>query len=69
MLQLHVSLHPDITVLQETSVEQVSEISYLFEELTKCCAAVRVWDIVGEDKTLKGEYKVISGRMWVNYCP
>ncbi len=27
--------------------------------------AVRVWDTVGEDQTLKGEYKVISGRMYV----
>ncbi|KIY48073.1 WD40 repeat-like protein [Fistulina hepatica ATCC 64428] len=25
--------------------------------------AVRVWDIVGEDQALKGEYKVISGRI------
>jgi hypothetical protein len=24
---------------------------------------VRVWDTVGEDQTLKGEYKVISGKM------
>ncbi len=27
--------------------------------------AVRVWDTVGEDRTLKGEYKVIGGRMSV----
>lgn len=26
---------------------------------------VRVWDTMGEDQTLKGEYKVISGRMYV----
>lgn len=26
---------------------------------------VRVWDTVGEDQVLKGEYKVISGRMYV----
>ena len=26
---------------------------------------VRVWDTVGEDQTLKGEYKVISGRVSV----
>lgn len=24
---------------------------------------VRIWDTVGEDQTLKGEYKVISGKM------
>ena len=28
---------------------------------------VRVWDTVGEDQTLKGEYKVISGRMCVQF--
>lgn len=27
---------------------------------------VRIWDIVGEDQTLKGEYKVISGAMQVS---
>ncbi len=27
--------------------------------------AVRVWDTVSEDQTLRGEYKVISGRMYV----
>ena len=26
---------------------------------------VKIWDIVGEDQTLKGEYKVISGRVCV----
>ena len=26
---------------------------------------VRVWDTIGEDKTLKGEYKVLAGRMYV----
>ena len=26
--------------------------------------AVRVWDTVGEDQSLKGEYKAISGRMY-----
>jgi len=25
---------------------------------------VKVWDTVGEDKTLKGEYKVLAGRMY-----
>lgn len=27
--------------------------------------AVRIWDTVGEDQSLKGEYRVISGRMYV----
>lgn len=27
--------------------------------------SVRVWDMVGEDQTLKGEYKVIGGRVCV----
>ena len=26
---------------------------------------MRVWDTVGEDQTLKGEYKIISGRVYV----
>jgi len=26
---------------------------------------VKVWDIVGEDQTMKGDYKVLSGRMCV----
>jgi hypothetical protein len=26
--------------------------------------AVRVWDTVGEDQSLKGEYRAISGRMY-----
>jgi hypothetical protein len=29
--------------------------------------AVRVWDVVGEDQVLKGEYKVISGKMCVTF--
>ena len=28
-------------------------------------ASVRIWDIVGEDQVEKGEYKVISGKMYV----
>ena len=30
---------------------------------TLCFWLVRIWDTVGEDQTLKGEYKVISGKM------
>ena len=26
---------------------------------------VKVWDTVGEDKVLKGEYKVLAGKMYV----
>ena len=29
------------------------------------CTLVKVWDAVGEDQTLKGEYKVVSGRVYV----
>lgn len=25
---------------------------------------VKVWDTIGEDKTLKGEYKALAGRMY-----
>lgn len=27
---------------------------------------VKVWDTVGEDKGLKGEYKVLAGKMYVD---
>lgn len=27
---------------------------------------VNIWDVVGEDQVLKGEYKVISGRMYAS---
>lgn len=27
---------------------------------------VNVWDVVGEDQVLKGEYRVISGRMYAS---
>jgi len=26
--------------------------------------SVKIWDTIGEDKTLKGEYKVLAGRMY-----
>jgi hypothetical protein len=26
---------------------------------------VNIWDVVGEDQIVKGEYKVISGRVYV----
>ena len=28
--------------------------------------SVRIWDTVGEDQTLKGEYKALSGRVLVH---
>jgi hypothetical protein len=34
-----------------------------------CCPSkVRVWDTVGGEQILKGEYKVISGKMCVIFC-
>ena len=27
--------------------------------------SVKVWDVIGEDKVLKGEYKVLAGKMYV----
>jgi len=35
-----------------------SDVLTLFEP-------VKVWDTIGEDRTLKGEYKVLAGRMYV----
>lgn len=48
--------------VQNTTVARISPSSYY------CASAdvggtVRIWDTVGEDQTLKGEYKVISGRI------
>ncbi|KAJ3840032.1 WD40 repeat-like protein [Lentinula raphanica] len=48
--------------IQNASVARISPSGYY-------CASgdaggtVRVWDVVGEEQTLKGEYKVISGRI------
>ena len=28
---------------------------------------VKVWDTVGEDKVLKGEYKILAGKMYVDF--
>jgi hypothetical protein len=39
----------------------------LFEPWGLLSHAVRIWDIVGEDQALKGEYKVISGKMCVAF--
>ena len=34
-----------------------------------CCPSkVRIWDTVGDEQILKGEYKVISGKMCVIFC-
>jgi hypothetical protein len=30
---------------------------------------VNIWDVVGEDQVVKGEYKVISGRVYVIFSP
>ncbi|KAI9438566.1 WD40 repeat-like protein [Lactarius indigo] len=48
--------------VQNTTVARISPTGYY------CASAdsfgtVRIWDIVGEDQTLKGEYKVLSGKI------
>jgi hypothetical protein len=47
------------------SLEPVSYFSMALGTSKGIVLAVKVWDTVGEDQTLKGEYKVISGRMYV----
>lgn len=60
----HAYLQRATTVLLLTRLEPVrvdfsiaAGSFYLFHE------PVRIWDIVGEDQVLKGEYKALTGRM------
>jgi hypothetical protein len=64
--QLWLGSHPpDTTAHRGISLGQVSSYSVTLNipYLRYVVLAVKVWDIVGEDRTLKGEYKVLSGRM------
>jgi hypothetical protein len=51
-------------VLLQTQLAKVRADSLLrpFSFISR--TPVRIWDIVGEDQVLKGEYKVISGKMY-----
>lgn len=56
----------DIIVPPVICLEQVSFCSTLkTPHLIQCMFTVRIWDTVGEEQTLKGEYKVLPGRMYV----
>lgn len=55
----------DTTALLRTQLEQVTLISILRMNARLKRGQVRIWDTVGEDQTLKGEYKVITGRVYV----
>jgi hypothetical protein len=62
------SLLPDTIVHPQMLEGQVrGQDHYLAIFSCRLCLIfpVRVWDTAGEDQTLKGEYKVISGRMYV----
>ncbi|KAK0458981.1 WD40 repeat-like protein [Desarmillaria tabescens] len=48
--------------VQNTTVARISPSGYYCAS-ADAAGTVRVWDTVGEDQTLKGEYKVISGRI------
>ncbi|KAK0192588.1 quinon protein alcohol dehydrogenase-like superfamily [Armillaria mellea] len=48
--------------IQNTTVARISPSGYYCAS-ADAVGTVRVWDTVGEDQTLKGEYKVISGRI------
>ncbi|KAI0322912.1 WD40 repeat-like protein [Amylostereum chailletii] len=48
--------------VQNTTVARISPTGYYCAS-ADAFGTVRVWDTVGEDKTLKGEFKVISGRI------
>ena len=62
---LHAYPQQDTTVPRLTRLAPVRLLHFfhLATTLDLTCGLVRVWDTVGEDQTLKGEYKVISGRM------
>ncbi|KAK0435218.1 WD40-repeat-containing domain protein [Armillaria borealis] len=60
-------INPSLSVaysghVQNTTVARISPSGYYCAS-ADAVGTVRVWDIVGEDQTLKGEYKVISGRI------
>jgi len=48
--------------VQNTTVARVSPTGYYCAS-GDASGTVRVWDTVGEDQTLKGEFKVISGKI------
>lgn len=57
--------------LQDTTVHLLTLLALVWHPLTSglnnglsCIVPVRIWDTVGEEQTLKTEYKVISGRMY-----
>jgi hypothetical protein len=65
---LPVSLQQGITALPGMRVGQVSTTPPIICRRTSLVErwsshAVRIWDTIGEDQVLKGEYKVISGKM------
>ena len=41
------------------------KVDYLAQLLTFDLVVVNIWDVVGEEQIVKGEYKVISGRVYV----
>ncbi|KAI0266522.1 WD40 repeat-like protein [Gloeopeniophorella convolvens] len=48
--------------VQNTTVARISPTGYYCAS-ADALGTVRIWDTVGEDQTLKGEYKVISGKI------
>ncbi|EGO03741.1 hypothetical protein SERLA73DRAFT_175361 [Serpula lacrymans var. lacrymans S7.3] len=48
--------------VQNTTVARISPSGYYCAS-ADITGTVKIWDTVGEDQTLKGEYKVISGRV------
>ena len=52
-------------MLRATRVEQVhgAAVPTIRIRLIIFSLSVKIWDLVGEDQSLKGEYKVLGGRM------
>ena len=55
----------DSTVLPPMSLELVSLRFLSGVRVLTWIEPVKVWDTIGEEKVLKGEYKVLAGRMYV----
>ncbi|KAF8962540.1 WD40-repeat-containing domain protein [Flammula alnicola] len=57
-------LNPGLTTAYSGHIQNAT-VARLSPSVLPMIHAVKIWDVVGEDQILKGEYKVISGRVYV----
>ena len=67
----HVYHLPDIIVHLPMLLEKVGVLKWVtLLSVDLDHIVVNIWDVVGEEQIVKGEYKVISGRVYVIFsCP